>query len=318
MTRKSAKEIDKEKVKHNEHADAAIIDRIERYTDTNCPEPKGILIAIGGAEDKGKTIEEGDPHTRLEDYMELEIIKTFCRLTRKTDPKIEVIITASEEPEEVKKDYRAVFKKVGCTNIDFIFDAERESAISSVHLKRVEKADGIFFTGGSQLKLTAIYGGTEFMALLKHRYVHESVVIAGTSAGAMAMSTPMIYHSAGSGDILKGEVQITTGLEFIKDVAIDTHFIQRGRFVRMAHVLASNPNCIGVGIEEDTAVIIRSGRDLEVIGNGAVAVMDAHSSTRSNIANVQQNEAVSIQNLTLHLLVKGDKYSIPLYNLQHK
>ena len=130
----------------------------------------------------------------------------------------------------------------------------------------MKMADAIFFAGGDQLLLTSLYGGSPFLTLLKERYIHHKFVIAGTSAGAMALSTPMIY--AGNKDVqeVSGEIKVTTGLEFLKDVSVDTHFVQRSRFVRLAQVIATNPGCLGMGIEEDTAVVVRRGVEAEVAG----------------------------------------------------
>ena len=293
-------------------------DKIKDLTQSACPVPNGTLILIGGAEDKGKPVEEGDPKTKLSDVMSLDIIKTFCNELGDKNARIEIITTASSMPEEVEKDYKEVFKEIGCTNIGFIHDFARLSAVKSLHLDRLRQAKGVYFTGGDQLKLTALYGGTEFLSILKYRYVYDNLVIAGTSAGAMAMSTPMIYQSEGSSmDLLKGEVRITTGLEFLKDVAIDTHFIHRGRFMRLSQVLATNPSSIAIGIEEDTAIVIRNGIDMEVIGNGGVIIIDGHMSTHTNIFDAKTDEAITIENLKVDLLKKGDHYKIPRYNLQH-
>jgi cyanophycinase len=183
--------------------------------------------------------------------------------------------------------------------------------------KRVEEADAFFFTGGDQLKLTSTYGGTIFLTELKNRYIKERIIIGGTSAGAMAMSTPMIY--AGNKDVqqIGGEIKITTGLEFLKDVCIDTHFVDRGRFVRMAQVIETNPTCIGLGIEEDTAVIVRNGSETEVIGSGMVIVIDGFHIREANIEEFTEKKVMSVRDLKVHILGKGQRYSIPQNNPPH-
>jgi cyanophycinase len=140
-------------------------------------------------------------------------------------------------------------------------------------LGRTNKADAFFFTGGNQLLLTSLYGGSDFLTRLKERYIAEPIVVAGTSAGAMALSTPMIYAGSKEKQQLTGEIKITTGVEFLKDVCIDTHFVDRGRFIRMAQVIASNPTSTGIGIEEDTAILVRKGTEAEIIGSGTVLII---------------------------------------------
>jgi len=303
-------------------ADEPLPDKVELHelTMSESPVPNGILLLVGGAEDKGKPIEEGDSKTKLADYVDMDVMKTFVRLTGKTDPHIEVIVTASGEPEGTEEDYRELFKKLKCNNVGYINDIDRLTVHNSPYLDRIKAADAIYFSGGDQLKLTSMYGGTLFLAILKQRYVYDGLVLGGTSAGAMAMSTPMIYMSSSSsqGDVLKGEVKITTGLEFMQNVAVDTHFITRGRFVRLAQVVATNPSCLAMGIEEDTGVIVRNGREAEVVGNGAVIIIDGHTSKHTNISQISAHQAVSIDNLTVHILVKGDRYTLPQYNLQHQ
>jgi cyanophycinase len=184
--------------------------------------------------------------------------------------------------------------------------------------ERVNAADAFFISGGDQLLLTSLYGGTAFLTRQKERYIQEAIVIGGTSAGAMAMSTPMIY--AGNKDVqqISGEIKVTTGLEFLKDVCVDTHFVDRGRFVRLAQVVASNPTSIGIGIEEDTAVVVRNGAESKIIGNGTLIVIDGTGITSSSISTFGQNERISIHNLQVSILSKGDTYQISTTNPPHK
>ena len=167
------------------------------------------------------------------------------------------------------------------------------------------------FSGGDQLRLTAILGGTRLMERLYERYEQEPIVVAGTSAGAAAMSTPMIYQGRNDAGFTKSEIHITTGLQFLRNIAIDTHFIARGRIVRMAQILATNPGCIGLGLEEDTAVLITHGRELEVLGTGMVVLVDGHDCTGNTITEIKPGEVFSIRNLQLHLLAKGQLYTLP-------
>lgn len=174
-------------------------------------------------------------------------------------------------------------------------------------------------TSGDQLRLTAILGETEFLNILKYRYTYDTIIIAETSAGAMAISTPMIYEGPSTGGgFLKGEVRITTGLEFLKDVIIDTHFIARGRIVRMTQVIATNPGCIGIGLEEDTGIIVRDGRNLEVIGSGLIVIVDGHLATETNVHLVDNGAPVTIRNLIVHMLGAGNRYEINIAASYHK
>jgi cyanophycinase len=138
----------------------------------------------------------------------------------------------------------------------------------------------------------------------------EEIVISGTSAGAMAMSNTMIYQGSSAGALIKGEVKITTGLAFIKDVIIDSHFDKRGRFGRLAQSVASNPSCIGIGLGEDTGVMISSNNHLEAIGSGLVIIVDGHGIRHSNIADLSEGQPISIENLVVHVLTKGNAYKL--------
>jgi cyanophycinase len=224
------------------------------------------------------------------------------------DSHIEVITTASEIPEEVGQNYVDAFKRLGCSNVGVIHVKNREDAQKSEYLERIRQADGVMMTGGNQMRLTMIYGGTEFLEILHDRYMNEAFVIAGTSAGAMAMSNTMIYEGASHEALLKGKVKITTGLAFMKDVIIDSHFVKRGRFGRLAQVVCSNPACIGIGLGEDTGVLVRNGNELETIGSGLVLIFDGHEIKYSNIADIEDGMPVSIEHLVVHVLAKGNQY----------
>ncbi len=286
---------------------------------SECPLPKGVLIAIGGKENKGQGPEQNSNQENNENFILLGILDCFKAEIKKDNPLIAIIPTASSVPEESAQDYLQAFKKLGLTNVQVIDIRCREDAGKEEYIKLAEQADGIMFTGGDQLRLTAIFGGTEFLNILKYRYTYDTITIAGTSAGAMAMSTPMIYEGpTEGGGFLKGEVRITTGLELLKDVAIDTHFIARGRIVRMTQAIATNPGCIGIGLEEDTGIIVRDGRNLEVIGSGLIVIVDGHLSTETNVHVVDTGVPVTMRNLIVHMLGAGDRYEINIADSYHK
>ena len=146
------------------------------------------------------------------------------------------------------------------------------------------------------------------MDILLDRYQHENFVVAGTSAGAMAMSNTMIYEGNATQAHLKGEVKITTGLGFIDDVIVDSHFEKRGRFGRLAQAIATNPQCIGIGLGEDTGMLILEGNKMEAIGSGLVIIIDGHEIGHSNIADIPDGNPISIENLKVHFCEKGNGY----------
>jgi cyanophycinase len=166
------------------------------------------------------------------------------------------------------------------------------------------------FTGGNQLRLSVTDGGTEFLAIMKKRFFGDKFLIAGTSAGGMAMGKTMIYEGNATRAHLKGEVKITTGLGFIDSIIIDSHFEKRGRFGRLAQAVATNPSCIGIGLGEDTGMLITSGDKMEAIGSGLVMIIDGHDILHSNIADIPDGNPISIENLKVHFCEKGNGYII--------
>ena len=165
------------------------------------------------------------------------------------------------------------------------------------------------FSGGNQLRLTSIFGGTRFLDIILKRYREEAgFLVAGTSAGAMAMSKTMIYEGNATRAHLKGEVKITTGLGFISDVIIDSHFEKRGRFGRLAQAIAANPACIGIGLGEDTGMLISGGGMMEAIGSGLVMIPHGHDIRHSNIADIPDGNPISLENLKVHFCEKGNGY----------
>jgi cyanophycinase len=278
-----------------------------------CPVPNGILVIIGGKESKG---EKPTKEVQKKNSEPLEILSSFINVIGKENPAIAVVTTASSQGPEMFQDYKSAFAELKVENLIQVHHDSREEVLND-DLSWIQEVDAVFLSGGDQLKLTSVYGGTDALLGLKQRYINDNLVIAGTSAGAMAMSTPMIY--AGNQDLqqLTGEIKVTTGMEFLKDVCVDTHFVDRGRIVRMAQVIATNPTCIGIGIEEDTAIIVRNGVEAEVAGSGIVIVLEGHQITQSNVLDFGAKRAVSIRNLQTHLLSKRDTFQIAQNNPPH-
>lgn len=271
--------------------------------------PKGKLISVGGAEDKGTDLEQGFIQRNRLNFFELGILKRIVNEVGGVEKRIEVITTASSIPTEVGENYLDAFGKIGCTNVGVIDIRNREDAVKTEYVERVKNASGVMFSGGDQLRLTSIFGGTDIYSILHDRYQNEEgFVIAGTSAGAMAMSNTMIYQGKSELAHLKGEVKITTGLAFVGNVIIDSHFDKRGRFNRLAQAIASNPQCTGIGLGEDTGVIVTAGNQLEVVGSGAVVIVDGKDIRHSNITDVGLGEPISLENLRVNILVRGNMY----------
>jgi len=272
--------------------------------------PKGKLIAIGGAEDKGTDLEAGEIHRSNLNFFELGILRRFVEEAGGPSVQIEVITTASMIPNEVGNNYLNAFGRIGCTNVDMLHIRNRQDAMRPDYIERIQKCNAVMFSGGNQLRLSAIFGGTAFLDLILKRYQSETFTVAGTSAGAMAMSNTMIYEGNAMRAHLKGEVKITTGLGLIDDVIIDSHFEKRGRFGRLSQAVASNPQCIGIGLGEDTGMLIIDGNKMEAIGSGLVVIIDGHDIIHSNIADIPDGNPISLENLKVHFCEKGNGYII--------
>ena len=270
---------------------------------------KGYLVAIGGAEDKGGPYQGNRRQYRF-DFFEEGILRQIIRLVEQQGkPRIELITTASSIPDTVEKTYRTAFAALGVPEIGHLFITSRDHVDTREHLDRIERCNCLILSGGDQLRLSSILGGTRLLARLKQRYVTEPFVVAGTSAGAMVMSTTMIYDGNATRAHLKGEIKFTTGFGLISNVIIDTHFEKRGRFNRLAQAVAIQPGILGIGLAEDTGIIIYPHHRLEVIGSGIVTLVNGQTITSTNLVEIQEGMPISVENLTVHILACGDKYS---------
>ena len=272
---------------------------------------KGKLIAIGGAEDKGTDLEKGEIHRSNLNFFELGILRRIVEES-KSGPlsRIEVLTTASMIPFEVGDNYLNAFGKIGCTNIGVMHIRNRTDTLNKEYLERIRTCDVVMFTGGNQLRLSSTFGGTQLLKIVLDRFKDdEHFVVAGTSAGAMAMSNTMIYEGNATKAHLKGEVKITTGLGFMNDVIFDSHFEKRGRFGRLAQAVATNPACIGIGLGEDTGMLI-IGDKMEAIGSGCVIIIDGHDIRHNNIADIPEGNPFSVENLKVHFCEKGNGFLV--------
>jgi cyanophycinase len=270
--------------------------------------PKGKLIAIGGAEDKGNGNEK--PGAESGSFIEDGILRRVVDEMGGSSATIALVTSASSIPREVAENYNEAFGKLGVRHLD-VLDIRDRKDVKPDMVKRLTKADGVMLSGGNQLRLTTIFGGTAFLELMKRRYRNEKgFVIAGTSAGAMCMSSTMIYQGHSATGLIKGGVKMTTGAGLIQDVIIDSHFVERGRFSRLTQAVAGNPNSIGIGLGEDTGVVITDGDMLETIGSGQVMIFDGHEISYSDFADVEEGEPFSIEGMRVHIISKGHCYSL--------
>lgn len=273
---------------------------------TSSQKNTGILIPIGGNEDKGLETDE----TYAMDFINEGILSQVVKESGGPNSKIAIIPTASGIPVEVGDNYLEAFGKLGCKNLKVLDIRNREQSESAEFIRHIEEADCVMFSGGDQSKIVDKIGGSTIHKVLNERYRTEKVVIAGTSAGAMSMSLEMISGGNSTESLLKNSVSMRDGMGFIPALVIDSHFIKRGRFGRLAESVARFPNLIGIGLAEDTGVIIRGGNELTVIGSGMVIVFDPSQLSHNNESILKPGTPMTITNLTTHVLATGDQYFI--------
>ena len=254
----------------------------------------GHLVAIGGAEDRTS---------------ELEILTRVVALAPADNREVAVIATASGIPDQVLPAYETAFKRLGATSVHLLDIQDRQQAAHPDTVRLIEQSGVIFFTGGDQLRLTHVMGGSDTLMAVRERMT-AGAVVAGTSAGAAAMPSTMIYNGAAADALRKGAVNMTFGLGLAEEVIIDSHFLERGRFTRLMEVGASNPEYLGVGIGEDAAVIIHPHGILEAIGSGHVILIDSRDLASSNIAELSMGEPVAVEHMILHALVSGHGFDV--------
>ena len=253
----------------------------------------GPLVAIGGAEDKA---------------YEASILRRVLLLAGDSDPVVGVITTASSIPDEVFSGYRDVFGKLGATDVLDIRIRTRADAGADTFVDMIRRSDVLFISGGDQMRLTNIFGASKALDAIRARHA-EGAVIAGTSAGAACQSPTMVYGGPADDALRKGAVKMSAGFGLVDGVIIDTHFLERGRFSRLMEVGATNPEYLGVGLGEDAAVLF-DGDLIRAFGPGHVIVVDSSRITGSNVFDLADGEAVSVQNVIMHALVDGYGYSL--------
>ena len=279
--------------------------------------PIGKLMIIGGAVNKGSFAEtEYDQNVeRNLNFFERGILRKIINESRlKEDSIIEIITTASQIPQIVGPEYKKAFEFLGSKNVNILDIQNREQANSDAIVARANAADVVMFTGGDQLRLTSILGGTRFHDTILLKYVEQDFIYAGTSAGAAAASENMIYQGSSSEALLKGEIKTTQGLGFIENVIVDTHFVQRGRIGRLFQAVVNNPRTLGIGLGEDTGLYI-DGDIMTAIGSGLVILVDGRFINDTNLTNIQLGQPISIDNLIVHVLSQNDVYDLKTKDL---
>ena len=270
---------------------------------------KGTLIPIGGAEHKGGTEDKQVNEYQGLDFIQEGILSHVVRESGGREAKIIVVPTASSIPKEVGRNYLKAFQMLDCTHVQVRNLTKREQCSEKEVLAMFGDANCVMFSGGDQSRISSIIGGTPLHDLLAHKYKNEEFVIAGTSAGAMAMASEMIAGGSSSEALQKGAVIMKKGLGLIPQLVIDTHFIRRGRFGRLAEAVATFPQILGIGLAEDTGIIIKNGNQFKVIGSAMVVVMDASQLTHNAHEQLKEGTPMSLSNLVTHILANGDKFT---------
>lgn len=251
----------------------------------------GPLIIIGGHEDK-----EGE-----------RVILNEVASHLAGRPLV-IATIASHEPEGYFESYQKAFGAIGVTDLRELYVEDRAESLSSEALALLEGTGGIFFSGGDQLRITSQIGDTPIERRIRELHA-GGAVIAGTSAGASMMSETMLVKGASSESYRIGELHMAPGLGLVSGVIIDQHFAERGRFGRLLGAVAHNPRLLGIGVDEDTALVVQ-GRAVRIIGSGAAYVVDAEASTHSNIAEARADRALSMFDVGVHVLSSGDAFDL--------
>lgn len=254
----------------------------------------GPLVAIGGAEDRTS---------------DLAILSQVFSLAPAGNAEVTVIASASSIPEQILPIYRAAFERLGASEVHTLAIEDRQQAADSDVVRLIERSGVIFFTGGDQLRLTHIMGGSPALKAIR-ACSQAGAVVAGTSAGAAALPGTMIYNGDAEDALRKGAVNMTSGLGLVEGLIIDSHFLKRGRFTRLMEAGAANPQHLGVGLSEDAAVVIHPHGVLEAIGPGHVIIIDSRDLASSNIAELEMGAPVAIENMILHALISGHGFDV--------
>ncbi|MDO7848760.1 cyanophycinase [Hymenobacter sp. M29] len=263
-------------------------------TDTSvAPAPLGTLVVLGGGDD--------DPMLAL-----------LARLLPDRNVPIEILTTASRrQPARTAAAYAHALHQQGCPHVRHLQVDETNPADDPATLTRLRRAALVFMSGGDQERITEFLLGTEFLTILRHKYATEAhFIVAGTSAGASAMAEVMLVNGHGWRSLLGGNIEVKPGLGLLPGVLLDQHFAERGRYPRLMHAVLARPELLGIGLSEETGLVVRAGQPAEVFGEEAVVVVDAADVTHNNLFDLAEDQVISGHNLRLHLLVAGQQVDL--------
>lgn len=271
--------------------------------------PQGKLLIIGGHEEKGEEEQSLNVAKRVKGYEPFEILGSLISKTAGTKGLIEIITSASAIPKEMEQWYLNAYKSAGFHNVGFLHMEKWTEQEEDAYLERVQKAHAVFFTGGDQSKLVKAIKNTPVLMAIKKKYLEDKdFILAGTSAGAMSLSNIIIRNGLIGEVLFKDDLEIGEGFGLIHDVIVDTHFIQRGRFARLAQAIIQNPHCLGIGLSENTSLLIAGENEAECKGSGMVIIIDAGSMGENNGNVASGNVAIVAENLKVSILADGCRY----------
>lgn len=268
---------------------------VNSFTQKMPPPLKNTVIVIGGAEDK--------VHGR-------EILHTFFSRSGGTEAKIAIIPCASREPEAIGSRYRNIFQDMGAQRIEVLDIRERSEGENPRWQEYLEESTGVFMTGGDQLRLCALVADTPLMEKLRMKVREGSIVLAGTSAGAAVMGHHMIAGGGSGESPNRSLVDMATGLGIIPEVIVDQHFQNRNRMARLLSAIASHPNRLGIGIDEDTCAMFEADGIIQIMGKGTVTIIDPGEVLSTNEGYVGPNDPLSLYNLRVQILCHGDRFNL--------
>ncbi|WP_210518143.1 cyanophycinase [Hymenobacter terricola] len=250
--------------------------------------PLGTLVVLGGGDD--------DP-----------LLTLLGRLLPGPDATIEVLTTATRrQPARTAAAYAHSWHLLGYPHVRHLQVDEHNPADDPATLMRLRRATLVFMSGGDQERLTDFLLNTEFLAILKHKYLTEATfILAGTSAGASAVAEFMLVNGHGWRSLLGGQIEVKPGLGLLPGVLLDQHFAERGRYPRLMHAVLAQPTLLGIGLSEETGLLIRHGRPAEVFGEESVVVVDAAQTTHNNLPGLPEHQVISGHGLQVHLLKAG-------------
>ncbi len=253
----------------------------------------GHLLIIGGAEDK---------------YNERRILRKFVALAGGAEARVLIVPVASDFPEFSADVYMQAFRKFGLKHVSVLRATSRQEVMDADAEGLLRDATGVFISGGDQMRLASVLGGTHFARLLEARVRESDIVLAGSSAGAAGMSATMIVRGEPASHPHKNAVRLSPGLGILRNIIVDQHFTERGRLSRLVTAVSYNPRQLGLGIDENTAVIVAKDGTLEVYGEGTVTIVDGSGICYNDIAEVEESQPFAICGIQLHILREGMRY----------